>query len=366
MPKRLFHVAKPGEEQRPNSQLPRGEVMSIRKLLLAGLAALAFLALGPSPLAAKGGGQGKPPPDPEPPADPAIAYIRTGSGGKGYGDLMVANEDGTNQTVVLAKARQQIISRPCWSPDGTALVFASDIQGPAIYTIRIDGTGLTKITDVNWSPGSTPPVWSPVPAADGEYKIAFGDHPRNEDGTLAPNNDIFLVNLDGSGLQNLTNTPDVYEAFPTWAPSATRLAVWDIPNAPVDALSDIIVLDISLGTGGLEVTAQLNLTSDADVPGGPLNDTSVALPSWAKSQDKIIVRVVDSGWADLWIIDLADPANPTNLTQTAEIYESHPSWSSDDAHVVYHIGGSLYVLPADGTGSGLEIVSSGAHADWRR
>jgi Tol biopolymer transport system component len=283
---------------------------------------------------------------------------------------MVANEDGSNQKVVLAAGPFISYSRPSWSPDGTALVFESNIEGDGIYTVGIDGTGLTKIASLN--SGSSTPIWSPVPAADGEYKIAFWDLPRNEDGSLGPKTDIFLVNLDGSGLQNLTNTPDVYEAFGTWAPSATRLAVWSIGTE--DALQDILVLDIGVGIDGLEVTAELNLTSEADVPGGLLNDVWVDLPSWAKTQDKIVVRVraapeVNDGsdLSDLWIIDLADPANPTNLTETPETGETHPSWSTDDAHVVFHLGvGGLYVLPTDGTGSASQIVSRGGHADWRR
>jgi Tol biopolymer transport system component len=250
-------------------------------------------------------------------------------------------------------------------------VFRSNIEGPGIYTIRIDGTGLTKVVGLNG--GISEPAWSPVPAADGEYKIAFSDRPRNEDGSLAPNADIFLVNPDGGGLQNLTSTPLVYEANPTWAPSSTQLAVWDVGEENV-VHNDILVLDIGLGTDGLEVTAELNLTSDADVPGGLLNDVWVDLPSWAKSQDKIAVRVraapeVNDGsdLSDLWIIDLADPANPTNLTQTPETGETHPAWSSDDTQVVYHVGfGSLYVLPTDGSGTASQIVSRGGHADWRR
>jgi Tol biopolymer transport system component len=260
--------------------------------------------------------------------------------------------------VVLAAGRGISHVRPNWSPDGTALVFRSNIEGPGIYTIRIDGTGLTKVVGLNG--GISEPAWSPVPAADGEYKIAFSDRPRNEDGSLAPNADIFLVNPDGGGLQNLTSTPLVYEANPTWAPSSTQLAVWDVGEENV-VHNDILVLDIGLGTDGLEVTAELNLTSEADVPGGLLNDAQLRLPAWAKTQDKILVDAREAG---LWIIDLADPANPTNLKQAPA---TRASWSSDDTRIVYDEGTfGLFVLPTDGTGSPSAIVSNGYLADWRR
>jgi Tol biopolymer transport system component len=327
------------------------------------LMVLVVLALGSPSLAGKGG---KPTP---PPPDPAIAYIK--AGGWSAGSIMVANEDGTNQKVVLAAGASVTHGRPSWSPDGTMLAFDSNVQGDGIYTIRIDGTGLTKIAATNSAIGGNA-VWSPAQAADGQYKIAFDDLPRNTDGSLGSNADIFLVNLDGSGLQNLTNTPDVYEAAPTWSPSATRLALWDIGDDNILHL-DILVLDIGLGSGGLEVTATTNLTSEADVPGGLLNDARAFNPRWAKSQDRIVIRIDDapalnggSDLSDLWIIDLDDPANPTNLTGTPDVAETHPTWSSDDSKIMYHTGGDLFVLPADGSGSASEIVANGGHADWRR
>ena len=331
--------------------------MPTRMLIL--VVVIVLVALNPPSLSAKGGAK-----PPSPPPDPAIAYLENGN-------LMVANDDGSNQTLVLAAARGINISAPGWSPDGTALVFSSNIAGPGVYTIQIDGTGLTKIAALNGSTASTPPVWSPVPAADGHYKIAFDDRPRNGDGSLGLNEDIFLVNPDGSGLENLTQSPDIYEASPTWAPSATRLAVWDIGDQN-GILEDIVVLDLGVADGGLEITGEINLTSEADVPGGLLNDASLSQPKWAKLHDKIIVRVRaapelngGSDLADLWIIDLADPANPTNLTQTPDVYENHASWSSDDARIVYGVGG-LFVRPAGGSGSASRIVRSGGFPDWRR
>jgi hypothetical protein len=179
------------------------------------------------------------------------------------------------------------------------------------------------------------------------------------------------VNPDGSGFQNLTSSPDVYEACPEWARSATRLAVWDIGDENT-LHDDVLVLDLGHDSEGLVVTAELNLTSEADVPGGPLNDAGVRNPSWARGQDMIVVNVRSSDpdvGGDLWIIDLADPANPANLTATPELSESHPCWSPDDTRVLCHASGTaggIFVVPADGTGSPVRIVSNGFQASWRR
>jgi TolB protein len=54
---------------------------------------------------------------------------------------------------------------PAWSPDGTRIVFARgqnvDVEGE-IYTINVDGTGLTQVTHL---PGSQSPDWGTHPLA---------------------------------------------------------------------------------------------------------------------------------------------------------------------------------------------------------
>jgi Tol biopolymer transport system component len=97
--------------------------------------------------------------------------------------------------------------RPRWSPDGRRVVFAS--AGPGIgfdlYTVAVDGTGLTRLTSM---PGwELDPAFSP----DGS-QFAFIAYPNG-----IP--DVFVINADGSNLRDLTNTPDVAELQPAWSPA---------------------------------------------------------------------------------------------------------------------------------------------------
>ena len=96
----------------------------------------------------------KPPPEPPPAADPAIAYR---DGGK----LMVMNADGSNQTLLFDTGDYTHLGKPDWSPDGTRLVFWSDVQGRGIYTIKVDGTGLSKVISTSVAFAVSRPVWSP-------------------------------------------------------------------------------------------------------------------------------------------------------------------------------------------------------------
>ena len=89
---------------------------------------------------------------------------------------------------------------PAWSPDGSKITFARcvDSNGWGCYTtshlwgVNADGSNPTKLTDTLASTHA----WSP----DGT-KIIFG----SVNDSLEPR-DLFVMNPDGSGLTNITNT----------------------------------------------------------------------------------------------------------------------------------------------------------------
>jgi Tol biopolymer transport system component len=156
---------------------------------------------------------------------------------------------------------------PGWSPDGTRLVFErrndDRFLGPgliehAIFTVRLDGTGLRRLTP--WGLDAAQPDWSP----DGHWILfhshengdrqdnAFLVHPNgtdlhrvthtftggestwggssfSPDGTMITtahkpgvgkpgNPDIWVMNLDGSGLRDVTNSV-IWDSAPDWGPS---------------------------------------------------------------------------------------------------------------------------------------------------
>jgi len=114
-------------------------------------------------------------------------------------DYWVMNADGTGATKITDYGDETYFnSQAAWSPDGSRIAVALG----GIQVMNPDGTGLVKL-----GVDGSDPEWSP----DGS-KLAF---------TFAAADvkaDIFVINADGTGLRNLTNSPEVSESFPTWSP----------------------------------------------------------------------------------------------------------------------------------------------------
>ena len=119
--------------------------------------------------------------------------------------------------------RESIVSQPKWitqgsrqarnpqlSPDGEWLVFEGGDKQPDIFVIKTDGTGLQQLTNDAYK--DVFPHWSP----DGR-RIAFHS---NRGGKF----DIWLINPDGSALEQLTYALPAEPVVPIWSPDGKRLA----------------------------------------------------------------------------------------------------------------------------------------------
>jgi len=104
---------------------------------------------------------------------------------------------------------------PAWSPDGRRVALALGGYGASfIYTTRPDGSDRRQLTRADSTEGVTDlkPVWAP----DGS-RIAFQrEHVVCVAGACVLRYDIYVVNLDGSGLRNLTEAASWGGAAPTW------------------------------------------------------------------------------------------------------------------------------------------------------
>lgn len=291
----------------------------------------------------------KPPQPPQPPADPAIAYVENVHHN---GKLMVMNADGSNQRAVLSE-RYFEYAFPNWSPDGQFLVFTRQSYKTGaigIYIIGIDGTGLRKVTDTRefWNNVA----WTPMPLADGAYKISFQDYPRRSDGTYSTITDAYMVNLDGTGLVHLTDTPNVSESCINWSPTADRVT---FPAAdPVTGAGGFVICSVNYSEGVFSLE-----------PVSYCYDFGFGV--WANTQDKIAVGRGGEGWAnDLWVYDISMPNLSYPLTSTQFNYELEGSWSPDDTKILFVQGptGQLYLINSDGSG-GLTPICIGVDFSYK-
>ncbi|MGZ6616120.1 MAG: TolB family protein [Solirubrobacteraceae bacterium] len=123
--------------------------------------------------------------------------------GAGDEEIALMNADGSNPRALFSHVAGRKVDFPVFSPDGSKIAFQMDTPATSyeIFTINSNGTGMRRLT---FGPdGDQGPVFSP----DGT-KIAFFSY-------RPPPVEIYVMNLDGTNQQRITNDPG-YHASPSW------------------------------------------------------------------------------------------------------------------------------------------------------
>ncbi len=152
-------------------------------------------------------------------------------------DIWVMNADGSN-AVNLTDTPEVDEGFPAWSPDGQRLAYTTRRDGNnEIYGMNADGSNPVRLTD---NPADDfAPAWSP----DGS-RIAFASDRNNSPGVY----DLYLMNADGSAVSQLTT--DAGSTYtPAWSPDGTQIAF----RSDRDGSSDVYVINID-GTGLQDLT----------------------------------------------------------------------------------------------------------------
>ncbi|HVU30542.1 MAG TPA: hypothetical protein VHE36_09095 [Sphingomicrobium sp.] len=159
-----------------------------------------------------------------------VAYVRLDGQ---RNSLHVRNVDGTGDRKLGGPTQSPI--HPAWMPDGRSILYCTndDLDPPRknaaeIYQVDV-ATG--KVSTIISGGVNT----YPVPSPDGK-RIAFRK-------MLGVNSELFVANVDGSGLKNLTDHP-AFEGWPAWSPDGKRIAFAANRNSSYQ----IFVMD-SDGTG---------------------------------------------------------------------------------------------------------------------
>lgn len=125
-----------------------------------------------------------------------------------------------------------------------------DAEGTAVTPL-----GLPEVRHPQWSPD-----WTKIAFQSGDIRAG----------------DISVMNPDGSGIVNLSNTPDRGEAYPTWSPDGTGIAF--VAHAPLPV--HYTELDSGLWLMRADGTNVTRISGDCDEPR--------SLPSWSPDGTKLV------------------------------------------------------------------------------
>jgi TolB protein len=249
------------------------------------------------------------------------------------------------------------------------IVFVSDRSGDhEIWVVDADGDNprqLTQFPPMNWDPAFSP---------DGRRIVFASTAGRNDYA------DLYLVNLDGSGLQQVTDTPSSGERSPSFLPDGRTIvytrngALYSIKAngederplgaqaSSVDVSPDGSTVAYALGPSGRHYEAPVVVLRPMEGGGShPLTDEMAytTSPQWSPDGRRIAMECAREPLiAMLGAPTPADPvgicvvdADGSNLRKIAE-WGQHPTWSADGNWMAFVGSGEqgIALIRPDGTG----------------
>jgi serine/threonine protein kinase len=205
-------------------------------------------------------------------------------------------------------ASPTITLTPLPTPLGGAaqIAFASSRSGAMeIWLMNVDGSHLKQITDI--PDGACQPKWSP----DGNQIVFISPCVRHL--ITYPGASLFIINADGTGLVPLPNAPGG-DYDPSWSPDGQQIAFTSLRKSGVPGIFIVNLADYAIKS----------LVED--------ETRAISQPAW--SPDGAEIAYVNSD-NRIWVMDL-NGNNRRGLTIGGGDYViNSPAWSPDGSVVIY-------------------------------
>ncbi|MEO8612975.1 MAG: SH3 domain-containing protein [Chloroflexota bacterium] len=310
--------------------------------------------------------------------EPAIIFESESSHFVNTTELFVMNPDGSNVRPLIPSMWGE---QPSWSPDGMKVAFIS------VMGITVLDTDTGKTHAVNNSLGYSRYAWSPD-----SQKIVFSTQlNRGDDQNYIGDDELFIVNTDGSNLQNLTNAPTSSELYPSWSPDGSQLIFVSNRGDPVYSVFHLFTLNVDSN----KVQPLVADVSDVFRPIWSPNAENIALvkgseisilnwktgavwdsgiqsnsdPVWSSDGHQLafVGRHEGSTTPQLYVVD-SDGSHLRTLSDNT-VFDISPSWSPDGQELlVQTLDMRIYAVSVDGESAWQFLgTSTGfpATATWR-
>jgi Tol biopolymer transport system component len=273
-----------------------------------------------------------------------------------------------NSEVPPAENQESTPSQPKIELPNEVIFFASDRDGKeAFYAVDVDGSNIREIK-VEGLPSRalpTQPIWSKA-AQKFFFTVRIDDDV-----------DIYAMNWDGSGLENLTDSDYRWETKPVPSPNGEMIAFIGVETGQeimvmksngedVTNLSNYAGMNanIAWSPDSVRVYHSTNRSGTpnnyfvhadgsnlTNVTQGPGLDATFSL---SPDGSQMAFASDRDGYMDIFVIS-TDGGEAINVTMTEEIREIDPKWSPDGELIAYRImneesgDSDIYVIKPDGS-----------------
>jgi Tol biopolymer transport system component len=174
-----------------------------------------------------------------------------------------------------------------------------------VWLMNIDGSGLGQVTNV--PEGACQPRWSP----DGMKMVFISPCIRQMNSY--PGASLFIINADGTGLVPLPNVPGG-DYDPSWSPDGAQIAFTSLRKSGVPGIFILNLKDYSVKS----------LVED--------ETRAISQPAWSPNGAEIAYVNSDNR---VWVMDVNGENRRSLISGGGDYMINAPSWSPDGAVVIY-------------------------------